>query len=506
MSEIRALSTTHSRPFWGGVFAALAIVVLWRPDVPSPADPAQVAAVAAMAVLMATWWISEAVPIPVTSLLPLVLLPLLAGAPFDLARVSANYANWRVFLYFGGFLIAISMETSGLHRRIALYTVRVIGTRPRRIVLGFMVATAGLSMWISNTATALMMLPIGMAVIRQFKDKPKFAIALMLGIAYGASIGGIATPIGTPPNIAFLGIYSRLYPSAPPIQFGQWMLFAFPLALVFLPLAWLVLVRKVEDDGGDASAMLEERIRDMGTALPVERRVFAVFVSTALLWIFRQPIELPFVTIPGWAALVPGAVINDGVVAMTMGLLLFVVPAGGTDGRVALLDWQQVRRKMPWGILLLFGGGYALADAIAGSGTAAWVGAQMGFMAGLTPLLLIILSGTLLTFMTEITSNTATAQIMLPLAAAVAVGTIGVNPLIVMLPVTVAASFAFMLPVATPPNAVIFGSGVIPMSAMVRHGIWLNLIGIILLTLVCRWLAPFIFGIDLGGGIPDWAL
>ncbi len=506
MSEIRALSTTHSRPFWGGIFAAVAIATLWRPDVPSPADPAQVAAVAAMVVLMATWWISEAVPIPVTSLLPLVLLPLLAGAPFDLARVSANYANWRVYLYFGGFLIAISMETSGLHRRIALYTVRAIGTRPRRIVLGFMVAAAGLSMWISNTATALMMLPIGLAVIRQFKDKPKFATALMLGIAYGASIGGVATPIGTPPNIAFLGIYARLYPSAPPIGFGQWMMFALPIVVVFLPVAWLVLVRSVEDDGGDASAVINAEIHEMGRALPVERRVFAVFVSTALLWIFRQPIELPFVTIPGWAGLLPGSVINDGVVAMTMGLLLFVLPAGGPEGRGAVLDWQQVRRKMPWGILLLFGGGFALADAISGSGTAAWVGSQMGFMAGLTPFWLILLAAALLTFMTEITSNTATAEIMLPLAAVLAVATIGVNPLIIMLPVTVAASFAFMLPVATPPNAVIFGSGAIQMGAMVRHVIWLNFIGIVLLTLVCRWLAPIIFGIDLGGGLPDWAL
>jgi sodium-dependent dicarboxylate transporter 2/3/5 len=436
----------------------------------------------------------------------LVLLPLLAGPSFDLARVAANYANWRVFLYFGGFLIAIAMETSGLHRRIALYTVRAIGTEPRRIVLGFMVATAGLSAWISNTATALMMLPIGLAVIGQFKNKPRFAVALMLGIAYGASIGGVATPIGTPPNIAFLGIYSSLYPTAPPIQFGQWMAFALPLVLLFLPIAWLFLVRNVENDGGDASEVLEAEIRNVGVARPVERRVFVVFVSTALLWVFRQPIALPFVTIPGWGALVPGAAINDGVIAMGMGLLLFVLPAGGSDGRTAVLDWQQARRKMPWGILLLFGGGYALADAIGGSGLAGWVGGQMGFMAGMGPLLLILLSATLLTFMTEITSNTATAQVMLPLAAALAVNMIGVNPLLVMLPVTVAASFAFMLPVATPPNAVVFGSGAVPMREMVRQGFWLNLVGIILLTLACRWLAPIVFGIDLAGGVPDWAL
>jgi sodium-dependent dicarboxylate transporter 2/3/5 len=486
--------------------AAGAIVLLWRPAVSPPGDATQIAAVAAMTVLMATWWISEAVPIPVTSLLPLVLLPLLAGPPFDLARVAANYANWRVFLYFGGFLIAISMETSELHRRIALYTVRAIGTQPRRIVLGFMVATAVLSAWISNTATALMMLPIGLAVIRQFKNKPRFGVALMLGTAYAASIGGVATPIGTPPNIAFLGIYSNLYPEAPPIQFGQWMAFAVPLVVVFLPLAWLILVHNVEDDGGDASALMDEQIRDLGRATAAEQRVFMVFVATALLWIFREPIALPFATIPGWSALLPGAAINDGVIAMAMGLLLFVLPSGGSDGRVAILDWQQVRRKMPWGILLLFGGGYALADAIAGSGLAAWVGLHMDFLAGMGPLLLILLSATLLTFMTEITSNTATAQIMLPLAAALAVSTAGVNPLVVMLPVTVAASFAFMLPVATPPNAVMFGSGVLPMREMVRHGIWLNLVGIILLTLACRWLAPIVFGIDFGGGVPDWAL
>ncbi|NKB88009.1 MAG: DASS family sodium-coupled anion symporter [Acidobacteria bacterium] len=506
MSEVRRLATTHSRPFWGGIVVAALVFVFWRPEVGSQADPRQLAAVAALALLMATWWISEAVPIPVTSLLPLVLLPVLAGAPFDLSRVAANYANWRVFLYFGGFLIAIAMETSGLHRRVALYTVRAIGTRPRRIVLGFMVASAVLSMWISNTATALMMLPIALAVVAHFEKKPAFSIALLLGTAYGASIGGVATPIGTPPNIAFLGIYSQLYPQAPPIQFGQWMAFALPVTLVFLPIAWLFLVRDVEDDGGDASAVLEREISEIGPALPVERRVFVVFVSMAVLLIFRQPIALPFMTIPGWAGLLPGAAINDGVVAMALGLLLFVLPSGGHDGRPVVLDWQQARRKMPWGILLLFGGGYALADAIAGAGLAGWVGAQLEFVQGASPVVLTMLSATLLTFMTEITSNTATAQIMLPLAAAVAVDTAGVNPLIVMLPVTLAASFAFMLPVATPPNAVIFGSGAVPMRAMVRTGLWLNLIGIVLLTLLCLLLGPLVFGIDFGGGVPDWAL
>ena len=506
MSEIRALSTTHGRPFWAGLAGALLILLFWRPEVAAPADSAQVAAVVATVFLMGVWWITEAVPIPVTSLLPLALLPWFAGQPFDLERVAANYANWRVYLYFGGFLIAIAMEACGLHRRVALYTVRAIGTRPRRIVLGFMVAAAGLSMWISNTATALMMLPIGMAVVAHFKNKPRFAIALMLGIAYGASIGGVATPIGTPPNIALLGIYSRLYPEADPIQFGQWMTFALPLVILFLPVAWLVLARGVEDEGGDAVTVIAQEIDDLGPATPAEQRVFAVFACTALLWLFRSPLQLPLLTIPGWSALVPGSAINDGVVAMTMGLLLFVLPSGGARGLDPVLDWKLVNRKMPWGILLLFGGGLALADAISASGTADWVGARMDFLAGWPTLLVILSAAALLTFMTEMTSNTATAEIMLPLAAVLAVSTIGLHPLVIMLPVTVATSFAFMLPVATPPNAVIFGSGAVPIGAMARKGIWLNLIGIVLLTLLCRLLAPAVFGIDLGGGVPDWAL
>ena len=498
--------------FWSGPIVALVIGSTWTPDtavltrllpVDRQFDPAVISVVAALAAWMAIWWMTEAVAIAVTSLLPMVLLPWLVGAPFDLGRVAANYANWRVYLFFGGFLIAIAMETSGLHRRVALLTVRAVGTNPRRIVLGFMMATAALSMWISNTATTLMMMPIGKAVIDRFQNRKRFATALMLGIAYAASIGGVATPIGTPPNIAFQGIYARLYPQAPPIGFAEWMAFALPLSVVFLPIMWLLLVFRIRSHAGDGRQVLEHEISLLGPATAAQKRVFAVFAATAALWIFRRPMPLGSFHLPGWQAWIPAQGLNDGVVAMTMGMLLFVLPSGERGER--LLRWRDVERKMPWGILVLFGGGFALADAVGASGLSAWVGGRFDALAGLSPLLLIAGTVAVLTFLTEITSNTATAQIMLPLAAAVATTAAGVHPLVMMLPVTVAASFAFMLPVATPPNAVVFGSGLVPMREMIRHGFALNLIGILLLTLFCYWLAPVVFGIDLGAGIPAWA-
>jgi len=496
---------------WAGAAAGLAVAILWRPDAQSLAgiggagadDPAALAVVAGLAVVMAIWWMTEALPIPATALLPMVVLPLAVGGPFDLGRVAANYANWRVYLFFGGFLIAIAMESTGLHRRVALVTVRLIGTRPWRVVLGFMVASALLSMWISNTATALMMLPIGKAVLTRFEGRPRFAEALMLGIAYGCSLGGVATPIGTPPNIAFQGVYAALYPDGPAMSFARWMGFALPLVLVMLPIAWLILVHDVSPSRGDAAAALRRETRNLGRVRPAEFRVLVVFVLTAALWIFRDPIPLGALRIPGWSQLLPGAAINDGVIAMLMGTLLFLLPAGRGAGRI--LDWDAVQRRMPWGILLLFGGGFALADAIAGSGLSLWIGSQAGFLAGLHPLLLIGGTAFGLTFLTEVTSNTATAQVMLPVAGAIATSTVGVNPLVLMLPVTVAASFAFMLPVATPPNAVIFGSGCVSMRTMMRRGLVLNLVSILVLTVIVWLLGPLIFGIDFSGGVPPWA-
>jgi sodium-dependent dicarboxylate transporter 2/3/5 len=484
---------------------------MWRPDLTSLAgmaggealDPRIIAVTAGMTVVMAVWWLTEAVPIPVTAMLPMVLLPLAAGGAFDLQRVAANYANWRVYLFFGGFLIAIAMESTGLHRRIALVTVGLIGTRPWRIVLGFMLASAFLSMWISNTATALMMLPIGKAVLSRFEGRRNFGEALMLGIAYGCSLGGVATPIGTPPNIAFQGIYGTLYPDGPAISFARWMAFALPIVIVMLPIAWYILVRHVRQAEGDAAAAMREETRRLGRPSIAERRVLVIFLLTAALWIFRQPFDVGWLRIPGWSEWTPWAAPNDGVVAMLMGGLLFLVSSG--RGRGPLLRWDTVQDKMPWGILLLFGGGFALADAISGSGLSLWIGSRASFLAGLHPMLLVGGAAGGLTFLTEITSNTATAEVMLPLAAAVATMGVGINPLLLMLPVTLASSFAFMLPVATPPNAVIFGSGCVSMQTMMRRGFILNLVSIVVLTLVIWLLAPVLFGVDPGGGVPPWA-
>ncbi len=534
-----------------GLTVSLLVLLLWRPQVmpsdvlsgvlPEPGEvgagleAGTLAVVAALTVLMAIWWMTEALPIPVTSLAPMVLLPLLAGDRFSMAQVTANYGNWRIYLFLGGFLMAIAMESCNLHRRLALRTIALIGAKPKRLIFGFMVSTAFLSMWISNTATALMMLPIGMAVVHHFGSRLRFATALMLGIAYSASIGGVATPIGTPPNISMQGIYGSLFPSAPPIAFATWLAFGLPLVLLMLPVAWLVLTFTMKPTDGDAEEVLAAELAKLGDMSGAERRVLVMFVSTAMLWIFRRPIDLQLFVIPGWSEMLPEAAargINDGVVAMAMGLLLFVLPAGKAEppdgsrsessgsrtpsqpraaGRGSprqsprLLDWELVQEKMPWGILLLFGGGFALADAISRSGLSSWVGSSFGFLAGAHPLWLIGGAATILTFLTEVTSNTATAEVMLPIVAGISTRAANLNPLVLMLPVTIASSFAFMLPVATPPNAVIFGSRVVRMRDMMRYGLVLNLCGIVVLTLLCYFLAPALFNIDLSGGVPAWA-
>jgi len=476
-----------------GPVVCLALLFVWRADA--------MGVVGSLTAWMAIWWMTEAIPIPATSLLPLVGLPLLAGRTFQLNSVAMNYANWRVYLFFGGFLIAIAMERTGLHRRIALRLVRRIGTSPRRLILGFLLATAFLSMWISNTATTLMMLPIGLAVIAELRDRPRFAVALMLAIAYGATIGGVSTLVGTPPNITFVGELRLLFPDSPEITFSRWIAFALPLTLLFLPLAWLVLVHGVRQEKGADAHTIDTELAKLGPLGVGERRVLLVFVATAMLWIFRKDISLGAIAIPGWIRLLPNQSVNDGVVAMAMGLSLFLI----RGERGPILDWDTVKTKMPWGILLLFGGGFALAYGIRTSGLSAEVGRQFGFLAGSHPLLLMGACSTGVTFLTEVTSNTATAEILLPLVGGIAAGPASVNPLVMMLPVTLAASCAFMLPVATPPNAVVFASGLVRMNDMVRRGLVMNLIGIVLVALVCYLLGPLVFGIDYAEGVPDWA-
>ena len=462
-------------------------------------------AAAAVSALVACWWITVAVPIPVTSLLPLLLFPLVGVLSIDEAAIP--YANPNVYLFMGGFIIALSIERWGLHRRIALHIVLVIGRSRATIVLGFMLASAFLSMWISNTATTLMMLPIGMAIISALteltdEDNPlqreNFSAALMLGIAYAASIGGVATPIGTPPNIAFQGQYHELFPDAPQISFGQWVTAYLPLVVLFIPVVWLVLVRitcPVQRGRLHVGReVIREDLRRLGPMDRPELTVLIVFVATALLWMTRSiPVgEHNY----GWAALVErwltgggqraslfnAGYVSDASVALGMAVLLFVLPAGrgGTAGREPLMNWETAQ-KLPWGILLLFGGGFSVAAGFKASGLSYWCGMLFADTGITNPLLVVLCTCLLMTFLTEVTSNTATTQVMLPILARVS-HAIGVNPLMLMLPATISASCAFMLPVATPPNAIVFGSGCIKMNRMVRTGIILNFIGVILVT------------------------
>ena len=454
---------------------------------------------AAVAVLMALCWITEALPIPATALLPLVLFPLLGVA--DINAAAAPYAHRLVFLFMGGFMIALAMQKWNLHRRIALMIIARVGTGPASIVGGFMLATALLSMWVSNTATTLMMLPIGLSVIQllgsgeQRARSPgadNFAIALMIGIAYGASLGGVGTLIGTPPNAFMAGFMEKTY--GVEIGFAQWLLIGLPLVAVMLPLTWALLTRLVFPVGGagatNGGAVIGDALRAMGPISRGERIVLAVFIATALAWIFRPLI----------AGAVPG--LNDSTIAMAGALILFVIPVDLKAGRFAL-DWDWAKR-LPWGILILFGGGLSLAGAIKATGLAAWIGAGTAGLAGLSVLLIVLAVTVMIILLTELTSNTATTATFLPIVAAVAIG-LGENPLLLVVPAALAASHAFMMPVATPPNAIVFASGHVTIPQMASAGVWLNLIGVVVITGFAYSVVLAVLGIE-PGVLPDWAV
>jgi sodium-dependent dicarboxylate transporter 2/3/5 len=515
------LTIRRKCPSWlAAVCLTASIAILLAPSLAPMAGPPL--RTLAVTVLMATWWMTGAIPIPATSLLPLVLFPVLGI--MTAGETAASYANNIIFLFMGGFILALGIQRCGLHRRIALHIVSRVGTNPERMVLGFMLATALLSMWISNTATALMMLPIGLAVITSMREVAGgkgmggFAPALLLGIAYSASIGGLATPIGTPPNMSFLRILEILYPQAPTIPFGRWFLSFLPLVVIILPVAWLLLTRVVHRLGREAVGAGRELIRQellgLGPMRRGERRMLGVFLATALLWITRADLEVGAMSIPGWAGLVETGLgleyfsgyLHDATVAVGMALLLFLIPGDRDEkGRShMLMDWETAV-QLPWGILLLFGGGFALALALKESGLSLYLGeAFAGHVQGLQPILLVVAVCLLLTFLTEMTSNTATIEVMLPVLAGAA-GVMGVNPLLVMIPATLSASCAFMLPIATPPNAIVFSSGELEMRDMIRAGLVLNLIGVALITLYFYFVASPLLGIDVGS-VPTWAL
>lgn len=481
-----------------GPLLALLVFVLMRHHGDQPA------CMSGLVVWMALWWITEAVPIPVTSLLPLVLYPLMGID--SVPATASNYGKEIIFLFLGGFIIALGIERCGLHKRIALGIMARVGGSSARLVLGIMAACALLSMWINSTAATLVMLPIALSLIDD-EDAPepvrkRLAVPLLLGVAYGATIGGMATPVGTPPNLVFLELWRQLYPEAPSIGFGQWMATGLPLAILFLAAAWLLLTRfvfKLKGDSlGEADAV-RTRLRGLGSASVDEWLAGGVFAFVALLWItgddlrFGEDFELK-----GWRSrveLLEG--VSDAAIAVFGAALLFIIPASRRirhshdpyathDEGPTLMDWTFAERRVPWGVLLLIGGGFALAAGVDKAGLSAIIGEAMADLGSLPLVLLIGAVALIVCLLSELGSNTATASLALPILAAMAQRW-GMDPKSILWPATLAASLGFMLPVASPMQTIVFGSGRIPMGQMVKAGVWMDLIGVLLLMLFFGW-------------------
>ncbi|MCF8473339.1 MAG: DASS family sodium-coupled anion symporter [Emcibacter sp.] len=446
--------------------------------------------VAGVALLLAAWWATEVLPIPITSLLPLLLFPALSVMP--MAESAAPYARPTIFLLLGGFIIATALARWNLHRRLALMILVRVGHQPSAIIGGFMAATALMSMWISNTASAIMMIPIALSLAGEIvkdrkEDSHRFVLCLVLGIAYAASIGGLGTPIGTPPNLFVVGFMRVNYDIE--ISFLTWMMFGIPTVLVMVPVAWFVLTKWAYpfhlSGASAAQDLLTEELRAMGSMTVPEKRVALVFALIAALWVLRVPIQENLQTLL-W--------LNDAMIAVFGAVVLFIIPSGcksDTTG-TALLDWHSAN-QIPWGVLLLFGGGLSLAAAVKVSGLALWLGTMLSVM-GTLPLIFIVLSlVTMVIFLTELTSNTATVATLLPVLGAIATTT-GIDPMMLFAPVALAASCAFMLPVATAPNAVIYATDEVTIPEMAYAGFRLNLIGIIVVTALSYGLVPIIFG------------
>jgi sodium-dependent dicarboxylate transporter 2/3/5 len=455
-------------------------------------------------VWMAIWWVTEAVPIAVTALLPLVLFPITGS--LTVKETAASYAHPIIFLFIGGFMIATAIQKWNLHQRIALQVINRVGSKPTSLILGFMLATAFLSMWISNTATTIMMLPIALAMMQSLKqepqDSPAFSKALLLGIAYAASIGGIATLLGTPTNIIFSAMIESYYGWE--ISFAQWMLFAFPIALLMLVLVWLYLCKRLFKQHKDAPNIaldpkyIQDELMSLGPMRYEEKIVLCIFSLVAFGWISRSFLIKPYFPM-----------VSDTVIAIAGALILFVLPArqipAAKPDKTALkskngtsypriLDWQTAV-QIPWDIILLFGGGLSLAFAFNQSGLAQWIGQQFVQLQGLPLLVVLFLVVLFVNFLTEITSNVATVSMILPVLAALS-SSLDLHPYVLMIGATCAASCAFMLPTATAPNAIVFGSGKLQMSDMIKAGLGLNLLSVGLFSLYIYFLMPYLIGID----------
>jgi sodium-dependent dicarboxylate transporter 2/3/5 len=470
----------------GIVLGPLLALLLWL--MPVPEDLSRAGWITAAAGLcMAVWWATEALPVGVTALLPLALFPWWV-APFE--TIARPYFHPLIFLFFGGFLVAVAIQRWGLHERIALHVIVRFGASGAGLVAGFMLASAALSMWVTNTATAMMLLPIALSVVQVVRknlqdpeaDGQGFPVAMLLAVAYGATIGGMATLVGTPPNALLAGFMLDNYGIE--IGFGQWMLVGLPLTLTLLPLAWWLLVRRLYPVRFVTSAATRGHLRSLlerlGAMKIPERRIAILFFLLVVAWIAR-----PLLT-----RIDPLASLTDPKIAVAAGLVLFLTPSGARGkGDAKFLLSPMSLKEVPWHLLLLFGGGLSLAAATRESGLAVWLGQQIADLGLVHPALLILAVTTLVIFLTELTSNLATTAAFLPVVTSIAAEA-GFAPISFAAPAALAASCAFMLPVATPPNAVVYGAGMITIPQMVRAGFWLNLISIVLVTLLALYLAP----------------
>jgi len=481
-------STIKVAGFLAGPIAFLLVSSLVSADFISPGAHK----VLGVAAWMIVWWITEAAPIPITALLPLILFPFLGV--MKMSEAAAPYANPIIFLFMGGFMIALGLEKHRLHERIALNLIRITGTSGNGIILGFMIATGFISMWISNTATAMMMLPIALSVIdllktekgnipeTKTKGERNFGIGLMLIIAYAANIGGIATIIGTPPNVVFVGLLDQFYHQK--IVFGDWMLIGVPLSIILLASCYFIITRLIFPNNlkkvHGSDELIKNKLKELGGIRKEEKLVMMIFVITSFLWIFQQPLNL----------LLGKEMLNDTNIAMMGGSLMFLVPSSLKEFKF-LLHWRDTE-KLSWGILILFGGGLCLAQGLSNAGIIQAVGAAIAEQGTAVNWLLFGLI-TASVFITELMSNVALVQIFIPVVFGIAAN-LGLDPILLGMPVTIGASMAFMFPVATPPNAIVFSSGHMKVKDMMKAGFALNIVSILLIYLFARTAVAWVFG------------
>ena len=481
MTSTTKTPATNTTAWIGLILGLLLLLICVFTDPPGGMSKAAWSATG-LTLLMAVWWATEAIPIPATSLLPILLIPVLGIG--TLGSATSPYANSVIFLFLGGFVIGLAMQRWQLHRRIALNILSVMGGQPRRQIAGIMIATGFLSMWVSNTATAIMMLPIGMSIAdmlmtnsKSKEDSNRFMTAMLLAIAYASSIGGVGTLIGTPPNAFLAAFLSETYGIE--IGFGQWMLLGVPVAVLMMALTWWWLTRKGFNlEAGESNAIIQKALAELGPMSRGEKGVALIFLLAALAWIFR----------PILADYIPG--LNDTSIAIAAALLLFAIPVD-IRKRTFLIDWENTS-QLPWGVLLLFGGGLSLSQVIGTSGLAKWIAENMDWVATLPGLFMVVVVVLVILSLTELTSNTATAATFLPLLGALAIAQ-GIAPEMLAIPAAIAASCAFMMPVATPPNAIVFGTGHMKIQSMIKAGLVLNIASVIVITSLCYLLIGLIW-------------